>query len=110
MAVGPVPMTSTPSPDASPNSRKTLVTIIAVAVSGVLIVISSLLASDSVSGAARPTTLTAFLRILSLTLTLGAYAGVLFFYSKKNAAFRERLEAAANTPLPTSQKKKKKKK
>lgn len=91
------------------DNRKTLVTALAVVAGAGLIIVCSVFASDSFTGGA-PSGLTICLRVVALTLTAGAYAGVLLFYSKRNVTFRAKLDEAASAPLPTPQKKKKKKK
>lgn len=93
----------------SVDNRKALVLVVSLAVGAVLIVVCSVFASDSVSGGA-PTVATVFLRVLTLALAGGLYAGVLLFYGKRNTAFRENLEKAVNAPMPSPPKKKKKRK
>lgn len=90
-------------------SRAPLITGLAVFVGAVLIIVASVLAQDSISGGG-PSTFTVVLRIVVLATSAATYAGILLYYSRKNAAFGEHLQAAADTPLPDAKRKKKKKK
>ena len=91
------------------DNRKTLVTLLAAVLGAVIIVVCSVLASDSVIGG-DPSGFTVFVRILALAVTAGAYVAILLFYGKRNEEFRAKLDQAVNAPLPAPQKKKKKRK
>lgn len=91
-----------------PNRRKTLVTVAALVGGGLAIVLISVLCRDSFTGKA-PSAGTIFIRLTVLTITVGMYVAVSIFYGKRNAAFREKLKAAAEATPAEPEKKRKKK-